>query len=74
MGYAGKLCIHPAQVSIATDVFTPSTDEVTRAERLLAAYGRASADGVAAIDFEGQMVDEPVAVQARRLIALASDD
>jgi citrate lyase subunit beta / citryl-CoA lyase len=74
MGYAGKLCIHPAQVSIATDMFTPSSDEVMRAERLLAAYEQASADGVAAIDFEGQMVDEPVAVQARRLIALASDD
>jgi citrate lyase subunit beta / citryl-CoA lyase len=70
MGYAGKLCIHPSQVAIATEVFTPSADEIERANRLLAAYGAASAAGVAAIDFEGQMVDEPVAVQARRLLAL----
>jgi citrate lyase subunit beta / citryl-CoA lyase len=72
MGYAGKLCIHPSQVTIANDVFTPSADEVERASRLLAAYDEASAGGVAAIDFEGQMVDEPVAAQARRLLALAA--
>lgn len=71
MGYAGKLCIHPSQVAIAAEVFTPSPDEVDRASRLLAAYGEASANGVAAIDFEGQMVDEPVAAQARRLLTLA---
>ena len=73
MGYAGKLCIHPAQVTIANDVFTPSPDEVERARRLIAAYEEASANGVAAIDFEGQMVDELVARQAHRLISLATD-
>lgn len=71
MGYVGKLCIHPAQVTIANDVFTPSADEIDRAARLLAAYEEASAGGIAAIDFEGQMVDEPVAAQARRLLTLA---
>lgn len=73
MGYAGKLCIHPGQVGIANDVFTPSPDEVERAGRLVAAYDAASAGGVAAIDFEGQMVDEPIARQARRLLRLAGD-
>lgn len=71
MGFSGKLCIHPAQVALANAAFTPSTDEVALARRLLAAYAEASADGLAAINFEGQMVDEPVAVQARRTIALA---
>jgi citrate lyase beta subunit len=37
----------------------------------LDAYAEASARGVAAIDFEGQMVDEPLAAQARRVLALA---
>ncbi|MFT5201502.1 MAG: citrate lyase subunit beta/citryl-CoA lyase [Candidatus Aldehydirespiratoraceae bacterium] len=73
MGYAGKLCIHPSQVAIANDVFTPSPEEVDRARRLLAAYDEASAGGIAAIDFEGQMVDEPVARQARQLLTLAED-
>lgn len=70
MGYTGKLCIHPAQVAIATEAFTPSDAELDRARRLLAAYEEAAANGVAAIDFEGQMVDEPVAAQARRLLSL----
>jgi len=72
LGYAGKLCIHPGQVAIANESFVPTADEVERARRLLAAYEAASATGVAAIDFEGQMVDEPLARQARRVLALAS--
>ena len=74
MGYGGKLCIHPAQVAIAHAAFTPSEDEVDRARRMLAAYAEATASGVASIAFEGQMVDEPVAVQARRILSLAEDE
>ena len=51
--------------------FTPSAEDVGHAQRLLAAYADATANGLAAIDFEGQMVDEPVAAQARRVLALA---
>ena len=72
MGYGGKLCIHPGQVALANEAFVPSADDVDRARRLLAAYESAATDGVAAIDFEGQMVDEPLAAQARRVIELAS--
>ena len=73
LGYDGKLCIHPAQVALANEAFAPHADELDRARRLLAAYEESSGRGVAAIDFEGQMVDEPVAVQARRLLARADD-
>jgi len=71
MGYAGKLCIHPRQVELANEGFLPSVEEVEHARRLLDAYERSSSAGVAAIDFEGQMVDEPLAAQARRVLALA---
>ncbi len=74
LGYSGKLCIHPGQVAIANDAFVPTPEEVARARRLLAAYETASAAGVAAIDFEGQMVDEPLATQARRILTLAGED
>ena len=74
LGYAGKLCIHPSQVALSNAAFVPSAEEVDRAERLLAAYQRATATGIAAIDFEGQMVDEPLAAQARRVLTLASAD
>ncbi|MDG1411700.1 MAG: CoA ester lyase [Acidimicrobiales bacterium] len=73
MGYGGKLCIHPTQVAIAHAAFTPSKEEVDRAHRLLAAYAEATAGGVASIAFEGQMVDEPVAIQARRILVLAAE-
>ncbi|MET0665489.1 MAG: CoA ester lyase [Acidimicrobiales bacterium] len=68
LGYRGKLCIHPAQVAWAHGAFSPSGDELDRARRLLAAYDAAVADGSAAIAFEGQMVDEPLARQARTLL------
>ena len=74
MGYHGKLCIHPRQVDLANIAFVPSPEEVEHAIGLLAAYDEASAAGIAAIDFEGQMVDEPLAAQARRILALANDD
>lgn len=71
MGYSGKLCIHPAQVALGNAAFTPSEADVDRAHRLLAAYEEAVAEGVSAIDFEGQMVDEPLAAQARQIVAAA---
>ena len=69
MGFKGKLCIHPGQVELANAGFTPSDGEVDRALRMLAAYEIGIASGVAAIDFEGVMVDEPLAAQARQILA-----
>lgn len=71
LGYRGKLCIHPAQVELANAAFSPSQAELDRARRLLAAYAEAAARGVASIDFEGQMVDEPLARQAQALVDAA---
>ncbi|MGZ4709123.1 MAG: HpcH/HpaI aldolase/citrate lyase family protein [Acidimicrobiales bacterium] len=68
LGYAGKLCIHPAQVTLANDAFRPTADEVDWARRLLVAYDGA---GGMTIAFEGQMVDEVVAVRARAILAAA---
>jgi citrate lyase subunit beta/citryl-CoA lyase len=69
IGYRGKLCIHPAQVALANSAFSPSPDELERARRMLDAYDDAARRGEAAIAFEGQMVDEPLARQARLLLA-----
>lgn len=73
LGYRGKLCIHPAQVPLAHEVFTPSGEEVDRARRLLAAYEEASARGEATIAFEGEMVDEPMARRARAVLTADPD-
>ncbi|MDJ0853520.1 MAG: CoA ester lyase [Myxococcota bacterium] len=74
LGYRGKLCIHPGQVAIANRGFVPSAEEVDQARRLLAAYDSAAADGLAAIEFEGQMVDEPLAARARQVLATADEE
>ena len=73
IGYRGKFCIHPAQVALAHRSFSSSPEELDRARRLLVAYDRAVAQGEAAIAFEGQMVDEPLARHARAVVAAAAD-
>ncbi len=73
LGYRGKLCIHPAQVALAHRGFTPTAEEVDHARRLLAAYEAVAARGDATLDFEGEMVDEPMARRARTTLASADD-
>jgi citrate lyase subunit beta / citryl-CoA lyase len=68
LGYRGKLCIHPAQVPLANAAFTPSGEAVARARRIIDAYEAATREGRASIDFEGQMIDEALVVQARALL------
>jgi citrate lyase subunit beta/citryl-CoA lyase len=71
MGYAGKSCIHPSQLAIVTEVFSPSAEEIARARRIVAAFEAAEADGVAALKVDGAMIDYPVVIRARRVLAHA---
>jgi len=73
LGYRGKLCIHPAQVPLAHEAFTPSAAAVDHARRLLAAYEEAATRGEATIAFDGEMVDEPMARRARAMLAAADE-
>ncbi len=73
IGYKGKMCIHPAQVPVANAAFTPSGAEVDRARRLLDAYQEGITKGSAAIRFEGEMIDEPLARQARLVVLSAAE-
>ncbi|WP_419846912.1 HpcH/HpaI aldolase/citrate lyase family protein [Candidatus Poriferisocius sp.] len=68
IGYSGKLCIHPSQVPLANQCFSPSPEERERARALLAVWEEAQARGEASVAFEGQMVDEPLARRARALL------
>lgn len=63
------LVLAPAQVPVVNDVFTPSADELARANDLVADVERAQAAGIGVvIDQNGRMVDEAVVRQARRLL------
>jgi citrate lyase subunit beta / citryl-CoA lyase len=58
MGFDGKWVIHPDQIDVANQMFTPTREEVERAARIIAAYERADAErGVGAIVIDDQMVD-----------------
>lgn len=74
LGFSGKACIHPAQIDVVNAVFSPTTQELERAARIVAAFERAEASGQAAIALDGQMIDYPVVAQARRLLSSASGD
>lgn len=69
VGFAGKLCLHPAQVPVAAAALAPSAAEVAWARRVLTGSAELAgpASGVALVD--GQMVDPPVLARARRILA-----
>lgn len=68
LGFAGKSCIHPAQIAVANEVFSPAAEEIARAEQIAAA---ALQRGEGAFMLEGQMIDKPVLERARAIIRLA---
>jgi citrate lyase subunit beta / citryl-CoA lyase len=70
MGYQGKLCIHPDQVDPVNEVFTPTSEDVTFAEKVVAAFEEAEAAGLASIQLDGYFIDYPIVDQARRKLAL----
>jgi len=71
LGYVGKVAIHPAQVAVINDVFTPAPEVVDQHRRILRAFEEAEAQGKASIAVDGKMVDYAVARVARGVIARA---
>jgi citrate lyase subunit beta/citryl-CoA lyase len=65
-GFGAKLCIHPRQVPVVHEVLAPSPEELDWAQRVLDADSQA---GGAAVQVDGKMVDLPVVLQARRVLA-----
>ena len=66
-GFSGMLAIHPGQVEIINAAFTPSTEELAQAGRIVAAF----AGGVGVAGLDGRMLDKPHLKQAQNLLALA---
>ena len=66
MGYVGGAAIHPAQVEILNEVFTPSEEQLAEAREIVLAFERSGETGVMSI--RGKMVDQPHLAQARKLL------
>lgn len=68
-GYIGKTCIHPSQVGIANEVFSPCSQDLEFANKVCAAWQEAQSRGVGAITIDGRMIDLPFAVRAKSLLS-----
>ncbi len=68
LGFQGKLLIHPNQIHIVNQVYSPSKDEMEEAKRIVQIYNEAKDRGEGAIQVDGKMVDIPVAERARKLL------
>ena len=71
MGFTGKITIHPSQVGVVNEVFTPSAQEVAESQELLAAFEENQKAGKMAFSFKGQMVDVPHLTRARTILERA---
>mgnify|MGYP003717703285 FL=1 len=72
LGYEGKWAIHPSQIGLANEVFSPPAEEVDRAHRILAALAEAAAEGRGVAQMEGRMIDAASARMAENVVAQAA--
>ena len=69
LGFAGASCIHPAQVPIVNEAYSPTAQEVGHAKRVVEASLAAESSGIGSHGVDGRMIDAPVVERARRVLA-----
>jgi len=72
LGYEGKWAIHPSQLALANEVFTPPPSEVERARRILQALDEAAREGRGAAQLDGRMIDAASARMAQNIVQIAA--
>lgn len=70
LGFSGRQCIHPDQIAVVNEVFSPAPDEVAHARRVIAAYEDGVAKGLGAVALDGEMLDPPIVERARRVLRM----
>jgi citrate lyase subunit beta/citryl-CoA lyase len=73
MGFTGKISIHPQQIPVINEVFTPAPEAVAEARELVAAFLEHRRRGVYAFTFRGRMVDAPHLARALKILARAGE-
>lgn len=71
LGFNGKSCIHPSQIKIVHDIFTPDKAEINKAIKIVRKSQEAVDNGVGVIVIDDKMIDEPVIKKARKILLLA---
>lgn len=72
LGFQGKMCIHPDQVLVTNEIFTPSADEVSWSKRIISEFGEAEKSGIASIQIDGYFVDYPIVEKAQRTVDISN--
>ena len=72
LGFQGKMCIHPDQVPVTNEIFTPSVDEVRWSKRIISEFGQAEKAGIASIQIDGYFVDYPIVEKAQRTVDISN--
>ncbi len=73
LGYKGKFAIHPAQLDIINEMFSPSAEELEYARRVVQVWDEAESAGRGSTSLDGNMIDVPVVKRARNLLAMARE-
>lgn len=71
-GYVGSTCIHPSQIAVLNEVFSPSAAETEWAQRVVRAAEDAAIHGRGATSIDGLMIDAPIVERARKVLGLMS--
>jgi citrate lyase subunit beta / citryl-CoA lyase len=71
LGFSGRQCIHPDQLAIVNEVFSPTSAEVEHARRVVTAFEDGVAKGLGAVALDGEMLDAPIVERARRILKSA---
>ena len=71
LGFDGKSVINPRQINPVNEIFTPTTAEIDKAKRIIAALKEAEAKGSGVVSLNGKMIDKPVVLRAERTLELA---
>ena len=69
-GFAGMLAIHPAQIAVINDAFTPTAAEIDRASKIVGLFAAEPDAGV--IGMDGEMIDRPHLLQANKILEIAA--
>jgi len=72
LGFEGLACIHPTQLPVINEAFSPRARDVARARRIVDAFEQAAAEGTGAISVDGKLVDLPVVELARGVLRRAA--
>ena len=71
LGFTGKSVIHPSQVPLVHQVYTPSDEEIARAKKVVAAYDDAMAKSSGVVALDGKMIDMPIVTRAKNTLEYA---